>query len=194
MTELLGRKEIEALSRCKITEFKKCTKCGKKYKIRTKENFEYCGKCGARLKFYVNELLGIDRPATGDTQEILKRQWMEALGPGWPCEVWDTEESEIMRYFSVFKDDYFYFCEFKGLAGKNGFGTRYYNFRPLSTPLDFAPVWATEIKINSDGNFKFYSQCIDGNAPCMPNYLNWPNCPKGMRDKTFRIPDDWRPK
>lgn len=136
---------------------------------------------------------------TYDNQEELKRQWMEALGPGWPYEVFydfsNSKNSTLVYFEKTYKGNFYFYSIFE--KGKDyerthtGSGGSFKNYFPLSTPLDFVPDWATHIEIETDGEWRFWQDSIQKDND---GWFPWPNCPKGMKGKIFEIPDDWRPK
>ena len=161
----------------------KCRECGRI--LKSTFNMERCPivdigvECGGDLEFIEQN----------KSQPDLKRQWMEALGPGWPCEVWDQIEKIYTAYFSCMEGNITFFCTFL-----NNTNTRYgwdvANFRPLSTPLDFNNGKATKIQITDHGDFLLLSK----NNIRIVGWMPWPNCPEGMKGKTLEIPEDWRIK
>jgi hypothetical protein len=126
---------------------------------------------------------------TLNNQEELKRQWMEALGPGWPCKVVNKSD-ELLCFLTSIMESTLFFVHNKKYLKNECIGISYKNYRPLSTPLDFILPDAEKIKIEHSKFIVF----LNTKGIKISYHIYWPNCPEGMRGKTFRIPDDWRPK
>ena len=194
----IGQLEIENLAECltlemidfllqeeimnsKQNEYRKfqCVECFMKYKSKSL-NFYYCTACGAEVEIMLADLSMPQQPETD-----LKRQWLEALGTGWPCEVRRKDKRRLV-YFRRHDKNGFYFV----MHSDDEWGEYYKKFRPLGTPLDFAYKEAVSIEIRNDNKFIFLDK---NNRPIQLDvWTPWPNCPEGMKGKTLKIPEDWR--